>query len=159
PTDVVAFPRGCAFSPQGGFLVAEGATESSRVPAGVIFAISPPPAFRKAPLVEDAELSPLDLMLAPNANILTSSEVPFGSQGAETGVREYDASTGKLVRVFRPDGSVGFRQPRGLCFATDGRLFCVARDEVVTFDFDSTKMLGAVIRLPQLHGQALEFFP
>ena len=159
PPDVVAFPRGCVFSPRGGFLLAEGATESSRVSAGVIFAISPPPAFRKTPLVVDAELSPLDLMLAPNANIVTSSEVPFGSRDAVTGVREYDGSTGKLVRVWRPDSSVGFRQPRGLRFAPDGRLFCVARDEVVAFDFDSTKMLGAVIRLSQLHGQGLEFFP
>jgi hypothetical protein len=159
PTHVVAFPRGCVFSPQGGFLLAEGATGSSRVPAGVIFAVSPPPAFRKTPLVEDAELSPLDLILAPNANIVTSSEVPFGSLDAVTSVREYDAGTGKLVRVFRPGGSVGFKQPRGLRFAPDGRLFCVARDEVVAFDFDSAKMLGAVIRLPQLHGQALEFFP
>jgi hypothetical protein len=35
----------------------------------------------------------------------------------------------------------------------------VSRDEVVAFDFDSTKMLGAVVRLDQLHGQAIEFFP
>jgi DNA-binding beta-propeller fold protein YncE len=159
PTDVVAFPRGCVFSPQGGVFLAEGASESSRVPTGIIFAISPPPAFRKTPLVEDPELSPLDLMLAPNGNIVTSSEVPFGSQDAETSVREYDGSTGKLVRVFQPNGSVGFKQPRGLRFAPDGRLFCVARDEVVAFDFDSTKMLGAMIRLSQLHGQGIEFFP
>jgi hypothetical protein len=41
----------------------------------------------------------------------------------------------------------------------DGRLFCVTRDEVVAFDFESTKMLGAVVRFDQLHGPALEFFP
>jgi hypothetical protein len=35
----------------------------------------------------------------------------------------------------------------------------VTRDEVVTFDFESTKMLGAVVRFDELHGQALEFFP
>ncbi len=159
PADVVAFPRGCVFSPKGGFFLAEGATGSSRAPMGVIFAISPPPAFRKTRLVEDPELSPLDLMLAPNGNIVTSSEVPFGSQDAETSVREYHGSTGMLVRVFQPDGSVGFKQPRGLRFAPDGRLFCVARDELVAFDFTSTRMLGAVVRLSQLHGQALEFFP
>jgi hypothetical protein len=101
----------------------------------------------------------LDLTLAPNGNIVTNSEVPSGSQDAVTSAREYDARTGKLVRVFRPDGSVRFRQPRGLRFAPDGRLFCVTRDEVVTFDFESTKMLGAVVRFDELHGQALEFFP
>ena len=159
PTDVVAFPRGCAFSPQGGFLLAEGATGTSSAAAGVILSISPPPDFRTTRLVDDEDLSPLDLTLAPNGNIVTSSEVPFGSQDAVTSVREYEARTGKLVRVFRPDGSVGFQQPRGLRFAPDGRLFCVARDEVVAFDFTATKMIGAAVRLSRLHGQALEFFP
>jgi hypothetical protein len=109
--------------------------------------------------VEDAELSPLDLTLAPNGNIVVNSEVPFGSEDATTSAREYDGRTGKLVRVFRPAGSVRYRQPRGVRFAPDGRLFCVSRDEVVAFDFDSTKMLGAVVHLDQLHGQAIEFFP
>jgi hypothetical protein len=159
PDDVVAFPRGFAFSSDGGLFLAAGATGSSGVVAGVIFAISPAPERRKTRLVEDAELSPLDLTPAPNGNIVTSSEIPFGSQNAVTSAREYDACTGKLVRVFRPDGSVRFQRPRGLRFAPDGRLFCVTRDEVVTFDFESTKMLGAVVRFDGLHGQALEFFP
>jgi WD40 repeat protein len=159
PDDVVAFPRGLAFSSDGGLFLAAGATSSSDIGAGVIFAISPAPEHRSTPLVEDADLSPLDLTLAPNGNLVTSSEVPFGSEDAVTSVREYDARTGNLVRAFRPDGSVRFRRPRGLRFAPDGRLFCVSRDEVVAFDFESTKMLGAVVRFDELHGQALEFFP
>jgi DNA-binding beta-propeller fold protein YncE len=159
PDDVVAFPRGFAFSSDGGLFLAAGATGSAGVVAGVIFAISPAPELRMTRLVEDAELSPLDLTVAPNGNIVTSSEVPFGSPDAVTSAREYDAHTGKLVRVFRPDGAVRFRRPRGLRFAPDGRLFCVTRDEVVVFDFESTKMLGAVVRFDELHGQALEFFP
>jgi DNA-binding beta-propeller fold protein YncE len=158
PEDVVTFPRGFAFSAEGGVLLAAGATGSSGG-AGVILAISPAPEHRKTSLVEDAELSPLDLTLAPNGNIVVNSEVPFGAEEAATSVREYDARTGKLVRVFRPDSSVRYRQPRGLRFAPDGRLFCVSRDEVVAFDFESTKMVGAVVRFDQLHGQALEFFP
>jgi DNA-binding beta-propeller fold protein YncE len=159
PDDLVSFPRGFAFSSDGGLFLAAGATGSSGAGAGVILAISPGPERRKTRLVEDTELSPLDLTLAPNGNIVTNSEVPFGSEDAVTSVREYDARTGKLVRVFRADGSVRYRKPRGLRFAPDGRLFCVSRDEVVAFDFDSTKMLGAVVRLDQLHGQAIEFFP
>src|SRR3984957_2895620 len=50
PTGVVKCPRGCAFSPQGDFLLAEGATGSSCVAAGVIFAISPPPDVHKTRL-------------------------------------------------------------------------------------------------------------
>jgi DNA-binding beta-propeller fold protein YncE len=159
PDDVVAFPRGFAFSSDGALFLAAGATGSSGVGTGGVLAISPAPERRKTPLVEDAELSPLDLTLAPNGNIVTSSEVPFGSDSAVTSVREYDARTGKLVRVFRPDDSVRFRRPRGLRFAPDGRLLCVSRDEVVAFDFESGKMLGAEVRFDQLHGQALEFFP
>jgi DNA-binding beta-propeller fold protein YncE len=158
PYDVVEFPRGFAFSSDGGLFLAAGATGSSGG-AGVIFAISPAPERPKTKLVEDAELSPLDLTLAPNGNIVVNSEVPFGSEDAATSVREYDARTGTLVRVFRPGGSVRYRQPRGVRFAPDGRLFCVSRDEVVAFDFESTKMLGAVVRFDHIHGQALEFFP
>ena len=50
----------------------------------------------------------------------------------------------------------GFRKPRGL--RLDGRLYCVAQDEVVAFDFTTGKCLGAVARLPGLNGQALIFF-
>jgi DNA-binding beta-propeller fold protein YncE len=156
PVDVVAFPRGFAFSSDGRLFLAEGASGAG---AGAIFAMSAAPGHHEVRLVEDRDLSPLDLAVAPNGNIVTSSEVPFGAEDAVTSVREYDPRTGKLVRVFRPDGSVHFQRPRGLRFSPDGRLFCVTRDEVVVFDFESAKMLGAVVRLDRLHGQAIEFFP
>jgi DNA-binding beta-propeller fold protein YncE len=156
PVGVVAFPRGFAFSSDGRLFLAEGASGAG---AGAIFAVSAAPGHHKVRLVEDHDLSPLDLAIAPNGNIVTSSEVPFGAEDAVTSVREYDPRTGKLVRVFRPDGSVHFQRPRGLRFSPDGRLFCVARDEVVVFDFESARMLGAVVRLDRLHGQAIEFFP
>lgn len=158
PEDVVDFPRGFAFSSEGGLFLAAGATGSS-AGAGVIFAMSPEPERRKTRLVEDVDLSPLDLTLAPNGNIVVNSEVPFGSEDAATSVREYDARTGRLVRVFRPEGSVRYRQPRGVRFAPDGRLFCVTRDEVVVFQFDAGQCVDAVVRFDRLHGQALEFFP
>ena len=75
-----------------------------------------------------------------------------------TTVREYDAMDGHLVRVFSPNGKAEFRKPRGLRFAPNGILGCVARDEVVSFDFVSGKCLGAMARLPRLNGQALVFF-
>jgi hypothetical protein len=76
-----------------------------------------------------------------------------------TTVREYDAVDGNLVRVFFPAGSAEFRKPRGLRFGPDGKLCCVAQDEVVAFDFATGAFLGALVRFPRLHGQALEFFP
>src|SRR5487761_435300 len=70
-------------------------------------------ALRTPRLVNDPELSPLDLKLAPNGNVVVASEWPFGAPDAVTSVREYDPATGQLVRVFAPGRSVGFRRPRG----------------------------------------------
>jgi hypothetical protein len=50
-------------------------------------------------LVTDPELSPLDLAIAPNGDIVASSEHPYGAVDAVTSVREYDAMDGHLVRV------------------------------------------------------------
>ncbi|MGC1781232.1 MAG: hypothetical protein WA708_01800, partial [Acidobacteriaceae bacterium] len=60
-----------------------------------------------------------------------------------TTVREYSARDGHLVRVFSPDGKAEFRKPRGLRFSSSGLLYCVARDEVVAFDFMTGKCLGS----------------
>jgi hypothetical protein len=109
-------------------------------------------------LVNDPELSPLDLAIAPSNNILVASESPFGVPGAVTSVLEYDATNGHLVRVFSPSGLVEFRKPRGLRVGPDGHLYCVTRDEVVAFDFETGECLGAVVTMPRLNGQALAFF-
>jgi hypothetical protein len=98
-------------------------------------------------------------MISPNGNIVVSSERPFGTPDAVTTVREYDTSDGHLIRVFSPSGSVEFRKPRGLRFAPDGNLYCVAQDEVVAFNFVTGDCLGAIVRFPRLNGQALAFFP
>jgi hypothetical protein len=95
----------------------------------------------------------------PNANIVVSSEYPFGASSAVTIVREYDALDGHLVRVFSPNRLTEFRKPRGLRFGPNGHLCCVARDEVVAFDFASGERLGVIVRLPRMNGQALAFFP
>jgi hypothetical protein len=90
---------------------------------------------------------------------LVSSEAPFGAPDAVTTVREYDPESGRLVRVFSAQGLAAFQRPRGLRFGADGNLYCAARDEVVAFDFASGRCLGAVVKLPRLHGQAVVFFP
>lgn len=98
-------------------------------------------ALRTPRLVLDPELSPLDLTLAPNGNIIVASEWPFGSRDAMATVREYDPSTRRLVRVFAPEPAVGFARPRGLRFGPDGRLYCVGKDHVVAFDFSTGRIL------------------
>jgi hypothetical protein len=125
-----------------------------------IVAFSPADRTRPDRLVEhDPDLSPLDLIVAPNGNVIVSSERPFGAPDAVTTVREYHPESGRLVRVFSAKGLAAFRKPRGLRFGPDGNLYCVAQDEVVAFDFTSGRCLGPVMRFPRLYGQALVFFP
>ena len=107
----------------------------------------------------DEALSPLDLKLAPNGNIVVASEWPFGAADAVTSVREYDPVTGQLVRVLVPERSVGFRRPRGLRFGPGGRLYCAGEDHVVAFDFRTGSFVGPVVQLARLNGQALVLVP
>jgi DNA-binding beta-propeller fold protein YncE len=158
PAAIVPFPRGFAFGHDGGFYLASGIGPNG-IGDNAVFAFAPGERTRQIPLVSDPELSPLDLAIAPNGNIVVSSEHPFGAADAVTSVREYDARSGHLVRVFSPGGLAELRRPRGLRFGPDGHLYCVAQDEVVSFDTKSGKCLGAAVRFPRLYGQALVFFP
>jgi hypothetical protein len=158
PPGIVPFPRGFAFGHDGQLFLASGIGPNGQGDNTVV-AFTPGRPMQPSRLVADAELSPLDLAIAPNGNIVVSSERPFGALDAVTTVREYDATDGHLVRVFFPNGKAEFRKPRGLRFAPNGDLYCVARDEVVGFDFASGECVGTVVRFPRLNGQALAFFP
>lgn len=105
--------------------------------------------------MSDIELSPLDLSIAPNGNIVVSSEVPFAAPEAKVTVREYDPSTGRLLRVFTPNEAIGFSRPRGLRFGSDDRLYCVGRDHVIVFEFSTGRFLDVVVSLSKLNGQAI----
>src|SRR5580692_1788678 len=158
PTAIVPFPRGFAFGHDGRFFLASG-TGPNGVGDNTIVAFDLSESARPVRLVSDPELSPLDLAIAPNGNIVVSSEHPFGAADAVTSVREYHTTGGHVVRVFSPHGKVEFRKPRGLRFGPDGNLYCVAQDEVMAFDFANGECLGTVVQFPRLHGQALAFFP
>jgi hypothetical protein len=158
PPGIVPFPRGFAFGRDGRLFLASGIGPDGEGD-DTILAFAPSGGTQPSRLVTDPQLSPLDLAIAPNGNIVITSERPFGAAEAVTTVREYDATNGHLVRVFCPNGLAEFRKPRGLRFGPHGHLYCVARDEVVAFDFASGECLGAVVRLPRLNGQALVFFP
>jgi hypothetical protein len=158
PPGVVPFPRGFAFGHDGRLFLASGIDPNGQGDNTVMaFTLGTP--LQPSRLVTDPELSPLDLAIAPNGNIVVSSEHPFGALEAVTSVREYDTMDGHLVRVFSPNGKAEFRKPRGLRFAPNGLLYCVALDEIVGFDFWSGECLGAIVRLPRLNGQALVFLP
>ena len=154
PDGIVPFPRGFGFGPDGDLYLASGVGPSGEG-ENTIAVFDHRGALHTPRLVDDPELSPLDLVLAPNGNIVVSSEWPFGTRHATCSVREYDHSTGALARVFAPDPAVGFVRPRGLRFGPDGRLYCVGQDHVIAFDFATGTYLGGVLRLPRLNGQAL----
>ncbi len=154
PDGVVPFPRGFGFARDGRLYLASGVG-----PRGegdntiVVFDLDR--SSRPHRLVADPELSPLDLAVAANGQIVVASEFPFGAVDAVASIREYDPTTGHLERVFVPDHSLEFRRPRGLRFGADGRLYCVGENHVVAFDFSTGDFLGAVVELPRLGGQAL----
>ncbi len=157
PPEVVPFPRGFAFAADGRTYLASGIGPTGAGEDTVkVFDAGGRVVVPR--LVDDPQLSPLDLTLAPNGNVVVSSEWPFGADDASTSVREYDGTSGRLVRIFKPDGSARFRNPRGLRFGPDGNLYCVARDEVVGFDFGTGSYAGAIVRLSGLFGQAVEFW-
>jgi hypothetical protein len=159
PAGIVPFPRGFGFNAEGSLFLASGIGPGGEGNDAIV-AFSPADRTRPDRLVEhDPDLSPLDLIVAPNGNVIVSSERPFGAPDAVTTVREYHPESGRLVRVFSAKGLAAFRKPRGLRFGPDGNLYCVAQDEVVAFDFTSGRCLGPLMRFPRLYGQAFVFFP
>ena len=158
PPGIVPFPRGFAFSGDGALFLSSGVGPNGEGD-NTIVAFAQGQNLKPSRLVSDPELSPLDLAMAPNGNIVVSSEHPFGLPDAVTSVREYGAADGHLIRVFSASGSAEFHRPRGLRFGPDGTLYCVARDEVIAFDFLSGRCHGAVVRFPRLNGQAVVLFP
>ncbi|HEX4023495.1 MAG TPA: hypothetical protein VHX52_02155 [Steroidobacteraceae bacterium] len=158
PPGIVPFPRGFAFGADGVLYLSSGIGPNAEGDNTVV-AFARGQTLKPSRLVCDPALSPLDLAVAPNGNIVVSSEHPFGGADAVASVREYDIADGQLVRVFSARGSAQFRGPRGLRFGPDGTLYCVARDVVVAFDFTSGRCLCAVVRCPRLNGQAVAFFP
>jgi hypothetical protein len=159
PAGIVPFPRGFGFNADGKLFLASGIGPDGEGDDS-IFAFAAADRARPFRIVaHDPDLSPLDLTVAPNGNIIVSSERPFGSPDAVTTVREYSPDSGRLLRVFHTGVLSEFRKPRGLRFGPDSNLYCAAQDGVIAFDFASGECLGAVVRFPRLHGQALVFFP
>jgi DNA-binding beta-propeller fold protein YncE len=158
PDGVVPFPRGFGFGGDGELYLCSGIGPCGQGD-NTIAVFDRARTLHTPRLVSDPELSPLDLTIAPGGNLVVSSEWPFGSPGARASIREYDPSTGQLVRVLAPEPALGFTRPRGLRFGPGGRLYCVGQEHVVAFDFPTGKFLGAFAELRRLNGQALLVLP
>jgi hypothetical protein len=155
---IVPFPRGFAFGHDGRLFLASGIGPNGEGD-NAILATTPSERTRPFRLVSDPDLSPLDLTIAPDGNLVLASEHPFGAADAVTSVREYDTVDGHLVRVFSPTNQSEFRKPRGRRFGPGGHLYCVAQHQVVAFDFTNGACLGTTVKFQRLNGQALAFFP
>jgi DNA-binding beta-propeller fold protein YncE len=154
PDGAVPYPRGFGFG-NGGLLYLSSGIGPSGEGDNTITVFDRDGRLRNPRLVSDRELSPLDLAFAPGGNVVVSSEWPFGSPDATVTIREYDPSTGRLVRVLAPDPAVRFSRPRGLRFGPGGQLYCVGQDHVVAFDFPTGRFLGVIAALRNLNGQAV----
>ena len=154
PDRAVPFPRGFGFGDDGQLYLSSGIGPSGDG-ENTVTTFDCHGRLRNPQLVRDPELSPLDLAIAPGGNLVVSSEWPFGSPSASATIREYDPSTGRLVRVLRPDPAVKFTRPRGLRFGPGGPLYCVGRDHVIAFDFPTGRFLGVIAELQRLNGQAV----
>jgi hypothetical protein len=95
PPEVVPFPRGFAFASDGRAFSASGIGPSGNG-ENAIKVFDADGQLQVSRLVEDPQLSPLDLSIAPNGNIVVSSEWPFGENDAISSLREYDSTSGRL---------------------------------------------------------------
>ena len=73
PEGIVPFPRGFGFGPDGDLYLASGVGPSGEG-ENTIAVFDHRGAVRTPQLVDDPELSPLDLVLAPNGNIVVGAE-------------------------------------------------------------------------------------
>ena len=109
----VPFPRGFASRRMAGYFLASGIGPSG-TGEDTIKVFGPDGRLVVPALVDDLRLSPLDLTVAPNGNILVSSEWPFGAQDAISSIREYDTASGGLVRISNVMGQrCAFANPEG----------------------------------------------
>ena len=91
PPEIVPFPRGFAFGSDRRLFLASGMGPSGGGEE-TIKVFDADGELVTPRLVDDPQLSPLDLVIAPNGNIVVSCEWPFGAADAKSSVREYDLS-------------------------------------------------------------------
>src|SRR5579863_8970240 len=78
PLEVVPFPRGFAFAPDGRIFLASGMGPTG-IGEETIKVFDADGELVVPRLVDDPQLSPLDLTIAPNGNLVVSCEWPFGA--------------------------------------------------------------------------------
>jgi hypothetical protein len=80
---IVPFPRGFAFGRDRRLFLGSGIGPQGEGDNAIV-SFASTPNMRPSTLVSDPQLSPLDLAIAPNGNVVVSSEYPFGASDAVT---------------------------------------------------------------------------
>jgi len=163
PRSFVTFPRGLAISPTAGLYLASGADPVTRKGQNTILRFDSTGNLDESFRVRDDELSPLDLEVGPNGNVLASSEFPFGDPRAIATVREYDKASGHLLRVFDAGanayGERITRMPRGITFGPDGGLYSAGADNVVRYNFATGRFDRVILESHDILIQSIIFIP
>jgi len=102
PPSIVPFPRGFAFGRDGRLFLASGIGPNGQGDDTIV-AFAPNGAVERTWAVRDPELSPLDLAIAPNDNVVVSSEHPF--------VRMGGAPSNRNLVSWYADGGIGIKAP------------------------------------------------
>ncbi|MGF6782367.1 hypothetical protein [Paraburkholderia sp. GAS334] len=158
PAGIVPFPRGLA-SVEGGTIYLASGIGPGGEGENSIAAFDADGTHLASRFTTDDAVNSLDLAVAANEIILASSEFPFRVPDAIASVREYDRSSGSVVRALATPPSVRFHQPLGSRFGPDRLLYRAARDNVVVFDFGNDPFIDAAVHTPWLNGQTVVFFP
>jgi len=155
PADIVPFPRGSLSHPTDGwfsFILVLGPTGEGARTIAALSAEHTPLTLRWSMI----RILVHSICCSHRARPRRRERASLRSAEAVTTVRQYDASTGRLVSRFRPDDSVQFQPSAGFAFGPGGNLFCVAQDEVVGFDL---RLARASVRScatkPQRHGSGI----
>jgi DNA-binding beta-propeller fold protein YncE len=159
----VKFPRGLAVAPDGAIYLASGVDPATGEGQNTILRFLPDGCLGERFNLVDPALSPLDLELGPSGSLLSASEVPFDAPDAVTTVREYDPSSGKLMRVFDAgrdtQGRRLMRHPRGITVGPDGGLYAAGADNVVRYDLETGEFERVVVHAPGMLAQSVILVP
>jgi DNA-binding beta-propeller fold protein YncE len=163
PGGFVAFPRGLAISRAGPLYWASGTNPVTGEGLNTILRFDHAGHLDESFKVADAELSPLDMEMGPNDNVLSASEFPFNHPGAVTTVREYDTQSGHLLRVFDAGkdrhGRRITRMPRGITVGPDGGLYASGADNVVRYDLATGRFDRVILESADIRIQSIIFIP
>jgi hypothetical protein len=152
------FPAGLRSVTTEDLILASG-TRPNGMGDNALVAFDPSERKQSIRLVSDSELSPSIFRSLPTATsscrASTHSDHQMPSRLFANTIPRTDISCAS----FSANRPAKISQTVWPAVWSDDKLYCVAQDEVVAFDFISGECFGSTVQFPRLYGQAIEFFP